>query len=379
MNIYYVTRTWCDRESGNNCALLRLAYADILSEVGNVVVVTPAYKKDKQIIDNKIVSIYTNSFVIKIMKRLERMGIVDDYLDIWGWVTYRILKKRVCSDDVVYAVTGGDLGTIKLAGKIKQKLGCKMFINFRDPIDRVPIDGNYMPEYPPVKRRERIMDKWVPRADCITTWIDMYTKYLIDRYPEMKNRVFPHYIGYFESAPEHNRTQAHNPLNIVCAGNNNYRIIYDAVRGLKNVKLTIISKNPEQIKKEMPEDNIECIGQMSHIDYINYVQEYGDVGYSCLEGDFYSIMMPSKVMDFINIGIPILLVLPYGTATDFINNNKFGIAVNKYDTGSIRTGIEKLMDENLYYEMRKSIQDNRKDYYYINRKKEFLDIIKQFI
>ena len=124
---YYITRSYPTSSKTTGGEQMRAAAVKFLKEHFNVWVVFPILNADS---DNIIIDEEKQTIAIpirynlKFYSHLEGMGIVEDYLDKWVSVAYTELKRRVSRKDILWATSGGELGTIKLASKLKATLGC---------------------------------------------------------------------------------------------------------------------------------------------------------------------------------------------------------------------------------------------------------------
>ena len=76
---------------------------------------------------------------------------------------------------------------------------------------------------------------------------------------------------------------------------------------------------------------------MSNKEYIDYLQKNADIGFVSLQGQLAELCVPSKLYEFINLGLPILGVLG-GDGKNIICTNHYGIVAD-YNTQSLRNSI----------------------------------------
>lgn len=88
----------------------------------NVIVVMPNYENKEFKIEENIWQIpFKGSHTLKLACLFQIIGIFDDYLDQWVDSAFEYLKDKITSNDIVFATSGGELGTFKLAHLLKKK------------------------------------------------------------------------------------------------------------------------------------------------------------------------------------------------------------------------------------------------------------------
>ena len=367
---------------GGGAALIRKTYADLLRSLATVVIVTPAYNSNEIVLQNEKIAFPYNTRNGLVDTFLQYARIKEDYLDKWVKQSFVYLRDVVSKEDIIFSVVGGDLASVKLGALLKREVGCRLVVNFRDPVDGIKIFEEKIPFYYGLCR-DKLADKYIGAADLLITSSETYRQVLMGRYPEKWDRVYNHYIGYLRQVDIKPKKYVNKPFNIVSCGTitkiQNADILYKAFRGNENFKITYIGREAAKMKNEMPEDNIVCMELMPHGQFLKYMMSHADAGFVGLKGKYLGVCVPSRVYEFLNLGLPILAALPDGSAKDIINKNEYGIACSDDDTDALVGAATRLTDEEIYRHYMHSIQKDRDQWYFCNRKEEFLDIIRNFI
>lgn len=134
MKLFFITRTFPDEKTGG--AIIRKGTVENLRKCGyDVWIIAPNYSS-KEFVVNKC-----NRYILcpikmslRISLILESFGICDDYLQYWAKESIRYLIDYVTKDDLIFATSGGELGSIMLGLMLKEKVGSKVVANLHDPI-----------------------------------------------------------------------------------------------------------------------------------------------------------------------------------------------------------------------------------------------------
>lgn len=377
--IYYVTRTWGNNEKSNNCTLLRTHYAKLLGTLAEVVIVTPNFfSREKRIEKNTVSFPYAQERILW-HQRLQKIGIEEDYLQPWAKGTINYLKTVVTEDDLVFTTSGGELASISIGDCLKRYTGCRFVINFRDPVDGSLVFGKKMPGYHGINR-DYAVGKYIKEADLVITACESFQIELQKKYPEKANVIVNHYAGYTTKIPDVRRKNKAK-RNIVYSGAmseaQDAKILYRAAKGIPNIMVTYICENPEKVKAEMPESNINCISLMPHETYLAYMEKTADIGFLSLKGAYFGACVPSKLFEYINLQLPILASLPDGAAKQIVLQNHFGIACSDSDVAELTQAVQQLLKANVYKEYAECVCKHREAWYCKNRNGEFLSQIEK--
>lgn len=314
---------------------MRKAAVEYLQKLGwDVVVVMPNYNSNKLKVENNIHLIPYNKNQ-RLAFWFERIGIYEDYLDEWVKNAFFYLKNKVTKNDIVFATTGGELGTIKLGSILKKEIGCKFVINFRDPLDYSIVNGLKLDKKFHVSR-EKQEKKYVSNSDLIITSSNTYKNALKKKYPFLK--IVNNYFGYIKKIDlnSFNKIKS-DKIRIAYAGNmgktQKPETLYEIYKKLKrnDVELYFIGNfSNNKILKNIKDKNVKLISYLEHNEFIKFMIENIDIGFVSLSNDYLGACVPSKIYEYINLGLPIFGALPDGDGKDLINKNKFGMA-KKYN------------------------------------------------
>lgn len=375
--IYYITRTWS--VNGSGCGNLRKIYADFLEDYGEVVIVRPNYESNEAIINRNMVAMpYHPGRIVSLMDcYMQYAGMKEDYLDSWVKASFHYLINAIKKDDLVFATSGGELACIKLGAKLKEQTGCKLIINFRDPVDGgIRIGGSLIPGYRGISREKKV-GKYLTYADIIVTSSLFYKEMLDKQFANSRILIVNHYLGYVNKVDlkEKKCINRNKAINVVYSGSmgilQGADMLYRSLKDLEGVNIIYICKNPEEARKKMPGKNVKCIPLMKNDQYLKYMLENSDVGFVSLRSDFCKVFVPSKIFEYINLGIPILGALPKSDASEIIESNGYGIVCDYDDFEQIREAVYSLSNKEKYEEFSENIYRDREKWHYVNRKKEF--------
>ena len=355
MKLYYITRTFYPYQQGGG-PLMRAAAVDKLRELGwDVVVVMPGYRQIKVHESDNLIQIPTLP-ILKITRLLQKVGLLEDYLDLWVRKSLKYLKNVVKKGDLVFATSGGELGTLKLAALLKSETGCTAVLNFRDPLEyalchNLLIDNSYHVS------REKSEKKYLSAADLLVTSSQHYKSNLIGKYPEFSQKVINNYFGFFSNLLEVQRINERDDSIIrICymgtmTNAQKPEILIEAfvslASNIKNkIELVFIGnhKNYREFDLYRNKDKIVFLDYMSSDELKGYIQKNIHIGFVSLVKDYYGACVPSKIYEYINFELPILAALPSGDGLDIVNDNKFGLACKHNNTSELQNNIEKMTD-----------------------------------
>lgn len=382
--IFFLTRTYPDMESGGG-GIIRKGTVDFLRQYGfDVWIVAPNYNSRKVDINDDCKHILLpHAGCFKICALKESLGIWDDYLE--GWTNYAAsyLTKIVNKDDLLIATSGGELGMIILAHKLKKNRACKFIIHFHDPLSYTTINGIFL-DYIKTRLHHVNRDKaeafYLKSADAIITSSISYKDGLIGKYPFYEEKIHHNYFGYIKELPVSIKPIG-NPICIVYGGAmgkiQSPEILAEAIIGVENVKVSYVGdwKSNPSLKKYENSPQIDMLDSMLNRNYINYLLKEADIGFISLQGKLASLCVPSKLYEFINIGIPVLASVK-GDAGKIISDNEYGMIAD-YDVNSLRETIKKMSVPEQLLKFRNNISEQRFVWSMEYRVKEFISIIRK--
>lgn len=358
MKIYYITRTYEIAKDSASCGGLRNYYVELLRKKYDVVVVSPNYHAEK-IIDNERevhLPFSPNGF----MSLKEAVGIYEDYMDPWAVTVIDYLKARITKEDLIFTTTGGETGCLRIGSVLKDLVGCKLIVNFHDPVDYTHI-GKIKTWGKWHVSRDKIVGKYTLNADGVITWAHDYAKILMDKYPHIKNAV-----GIYRGYRYANITEEHR-------SKDEFKVIYAGAMGAaqgvekfikiwgdcEGVMFEITGEAPKSVQKEAAKyKNIKLLERMPHEECMNYMKREADVGVVSIIPREFGIATPSKIFDLINLGLPILGIMPPGEGQDFINRG-FGLAADHTEIEKCRANLNKMMDKEFYTRTSEFVQKER--------------------
>jgi hypothetical protein len=383
--IFYLTRSYHPYiKSGG--ALIRAGAVECLKELGwDVTVVMPNYDSKYFVRDSNVWRIpFKKKHLQKISSLYERVGIYEDYLDKWVEHATDFLKKEISKDDIVLATSGGELGMIKLGSILRNITGCKLVINFHDPLNYGYMNGLKRDRKPHVSR-EFVQEKYLKNSQLIITSSEYYANTIRERFESESEKVHNNYFGYIKPLDLYKFKKNHSEkINIAYAGIMSSvqkpELLYHAFResGLdKEVNIYYIgdTENYRPIHG-IQDKNVHFINFLPHNEFLKFMSENIDVGFVSLTKDYFGACVPSKIYEYINLGLPILGALPNGDAKDIINKNEFGLACRYDDSELLVRNFRSLLSFEKLSSYKKNIIATRHDFAMSNKIKELHSLLK---
>ncbi|MFC1670442.1 glycosyltransferase, partial [Spirochaetota bacterium] len=374
--IYFLSRSYLPSITGGT--LIRQAQVEYFKRNGfDVVVVVPGYGADEITYEGNIIRLPFTKH-LRILSKMERIGIFEDFLDVWVKKAFNYLKDSITKKDLIFATSGGGMGIVKLGSLLKNHSGCKFVINFHDPIDYTRVNGMKLDKKFHVSR-EKSEKKYLSNVDLIITSSEVNKKSLQNKFPLLKNKIYNNYFGYIKDISINKNMSS--KLHIVYGGNFSPHqapdILAKVVSRIDNVDLSFIGnyKVNKQILKYT--DTFNFLSTMDYDSYVQYVLKNCNVGFMSLQGDYLGACVPSKLFEYINFEIPILAAMPFGDAYEIVNDNKYGIACKYDDLISLGKAIEKMKNEDLRNTFIENIQRDKEKWSMERQIKETINLIKQ--
>lgn len=349
MKIWYLSRTYLPERTGG--ALIRIAQVDFFREKGaEVIVVAPDYTGGACVVSNSEIRVPYRKSIIRFDQILERVGFLEDYLDRWVADTLALLKELVRKEDIVFATSGGELGCIKLGSQLKEQVGCRFVVNLHDPIDYTRVSGRKINRIPHVDREVQ-ENRYLQNADLVITSSQSNQRSLIEKYPKMATRVRCSYFGYISKAEAADKPPS-PALVIVYGGtydkNQSPEFLAHAVNGLENVEAHFVGNHagykPLDFARRY-QANCRFVDQLSYQGFLDYLTMHADMGFVSLASEYLGACVPSKMFEYINIGLPIFGALPTGDAKEIVNECLYGVAFEFDDVQAQRESIRSIVQK----------------------------------
>ena len=345
MRIFYLSRAF-PPESTSGGALIRSHTVELLRRAGfEVTVVTPT-RSSERVGQSEGVLRIPLSYALKPAAVFERLGIYEDYLDPWVRVALQVLMPRLSRGDVAFATSGGELGMIRLASLLKRATGCFSVVNFHDPLDYSLVFGKRIDSKFHVGR-ERQEAAYVGNADLVITTSQTNMLSLKAKYPAMAERIVNNYFGYMEEATLLPRI-ASPDLRIAYGGCFSElqapELLAQAAADLPGARLSFIGGGADYQPLRPYADRVSIVPFTPHDEFMQMLLTEVDVGFVSLASDYLGACVPSKIYEYVNLGLPILGALPAGDAFDLVNEKGWGIVVRYDDIEGLREAVVRMKD-----------------------------------
>lgn len=385
MNIWFLTRSLCPYQKTGG-GQIRLGQVEALKLLGwNVNIIMPNYKDSSiQIIDEIIQIPYTQHQ--KISSIYSRIGLYEDYLDKWVENALKYIQDMIHKEDIIFATSGGELGMIKLGSLLKDEFHCKFVVNFHDPLDYSLVNNLKLDNKFHVNR-EKQEYKYLKNSDLIITSSKSNEQSLHNKYAQWKDKICNNYFGYINKIDLKLYTKkSSDRLSIAYVGSMGVlqkpEILYEIFKKLntKNIDIYFIG-NISQYKplQNINDENVKFIDFMPHNEFLKFMIENIDVGFVSLVNDYLGACVPSKIYEYINLGLPMIGALPNGDGKDIINENNYGMACKYDDIEGLVNSIERMTDNNYLSEIKQNIINDRNSWSMQEKIEEVDSMFKKLI
>ncbi len=363
---------------------MRQGAVSCLRELGwDVVVVMPNYHTNEYIHTAEYIQIPWH-FPKRVALLFEMAGIFEDYLDSWVRKAYNYLCDKVHKEDILFATSGGELGTVKLAVFLKESVAAACIVNLRDPIDYTLVNGRRINKRFHVSR-EASEKTYLQKADLIITSSKYFESALKKKYPRIEEKIINNYFGYVHQVNLNSyKIQKRDKLHIAYVGNMEVaqrpEILIEAYQKVSNrnqIELFFIGDYQNYTPlSALHTEGVHFMDYLPHSQFLQFMVEQIDVGFVSLADDYYAACFPSKIYEYINLGLPILGALPDGDAKDIIEQNCYGAVVRYDEVDLLANKIEQMTNRELYMKYRKSVLQDRENWSMKHQIKEIDAILK---
>ena len=387
--VYFITRTYPGVSGIGGGALIRVGQVETFRENGlDTWIIAPNFSSSENIKDEekKILLYPFNTKLHLLYSLLDKLGLIEDYYSNWISNSLKELTSIVQKNDIVFCTSGGELGSIILGSKLKKITGCSFVINFHDPIlyakafgKKVKLKGSRF--FHVCKDKTEAL--YLENADFIYTSSDVYKKALCKKYPLLKGKIRNSYFGYIKeyNGTVDNEPKIKRPICIAYGGSmgieQSPEILAKAVAEMDGVNAYFfgdISSN-EYLKK--PIRNVHIMKHLPYEEYLAFLNENIDMTFLSLDGDLSEFCVPSKLFEYINLGIPMIAAVA-GDAARIISEKNFGIAC-EYDEKSVRKAIEHLALTENYTQAWESLKKEKFEWAMSNQLKPLVNQLQKLI
>jgi hypothetical protein len=267
---------------------------------------------------------------------LEKFWIVEDYLDERTKCTYSYLQVKVKEWDVVFATTGGELWCIKLWSILKKNKQVQFIVNYHDLLLYWFYDWHRLWSSFHVKI-DKSEYNYLSNVDKVITTSSVMTNTLVRKFPFLTWKVSYMYFWYRQDAPiPAYQIIEDDKIRISYIGSmwklQSPEVIIDVLEELpdsirKKISVTFIWNY--QLNQVIKNSNlVHKIPYMKRAELLPYVMKNTDLAYfSLINIPWLRYAMPTKLYEYIWLGLPILWVLPeWSEALNLIRREKIWLS-----------------------------------------------------
>ena len=335
--LFYITRTFTHNGQAGGALMREGAVNQFIKHGFDIEVVTYGSSVDIDTVVPEHVTLIDGTIRnLKCNLYMQRLGLLEDYLTSWANNVVQYLQHKVSDQDIVFCSTGGDLASLMAGCQLKQRCGCKYIANFRDPVSHTRYGEHHLERYTHVNR-DALLQKYVSNADLVVTSCNSYKDYLQS---VLSVTVVNNHFGYLSQSDyvcDFELRQPFSDFKLIYAGTlskyQGHKKVADTFRQLDNVSLDIYGHNKTLVKNM---GNVRYFQSVSR-DLLaqKMIHDY-DAGFVSLDLAYFGACIPSKIYEYINIGLPIFGFLPQGEARDIINDNGYGYIATTDNIAELR-------------------------------------------
>lgn len=365
LKVYFITRSYPSVKDSGGGALIRKAQVSEFERLGySVVIVVPDFSIKTVVQEESLVRVPAK-YNIRITHRLERLGIVEGYLDVFVKNAYKYLTEIIVNEDIIFATTGGEIDCIKLGAKLKKIRDVKFIVNYHDPINFTEVRG-YLSSDEWHYRKDSYEKKYVRIADLVITSSELMREHLITKYPDLKGRVVNSYFGYITRFEELINRMPENRVVVAYGGT------FSKTQSPELLAEIIVNSNTEThayfignwstydpILNYRKYSRIHLIPPMDYENFLRFMKINVDIGFVSLGSEYYGACVPSKIYEYLNLELPMLGALPEGDGKDLINRNNWGLAKHFTDKVGLEKALNEMTDKVKLKSFKKSVADAR--------------------
>lgn len=309
----------------------------------------------------------------------QHIGIFDDYLDPWVKSSFVKLSKIINKDDIIFSTGSGELGCYKLGHLLSKHFGCRHVANLHDPATYTYVNGQrFLTPFFHVKR-DRKEYMYFSSCDLLITSSKKYMMNLRNKYPSLALKLHNSYFGYLQRSLS-TSSSLNSKVRIVYSGTfdsvQSPEILISLAMKFESVEIHFLGKYSEyKPLKNISIANVFFHDFLPHGEFMEFMLTM-DVGFVSLKGDYYENCFPSKIFEYVNLGLPILGILPDSDARDFVNDNGFGLIVKDFDQEILIDNIIKVNFFGALQLFKKRILEERDLYSMEVQFKNVLDLLK---
>jgi len=294
----------------------------------------------------------------KLHEILYAFGFLPCYYLHWSWRVWRRYRRIFSQPGVVFAVYPV-FSSLALAWLVHRHFGHPLLVDFRDDFSGVMGRGRHRLWRPFFKRFEAY---FMRHADHVTVTTEALKDDLVARHglePDAVSVVYnivpSHHIPAVDASVVAHPEDA---IQIVYAGAmsriqspqvllqayNQLLAQNDPAASAMRIKLYGPESPYFRLKvKPQLKGTAQFFGLLPHTELVLQIKA-ADVGFLCLASATYAYATPTKLFEYIELGLPILAVLPPGAARDLIERHEMGLVVDLNDLDGLVRALVQMGD-----------------------------------
>lgn len=280
-------------------------------------------------------------------------------LSKWAFNAFKY-GEELCSVKKYDYILTKDQDSFLVGALLRDKYNIPLVATWNDPFPECHYPYPYTPKHNIFKKIEsKIIEKIIRKYVDINIFPNLRLRdYMIGRLSleNKKTIIIPHVVN---GENVRNLNQVKNELKIICAGNNKYpRDPFNIIKAIKklsfenpdiNAKLTFLGPIDDKIRNFIYKNNlgnrIGILGSVSYKKSLDLIREF-DVAVvleaNCKEG----IFLPTKVGDYLQLGIKIMAVSPVvGVLNDLYKTHNIDYFCNVNSIEDIKNEIIRAWNE----------------------------------
>ena len=294
----------------------------------------------------------------KLHEILYAFGLLPCYYLHWTWRVWQRYREIFARPGIVFAVYPV-FSSLALAWLVHRRFGYPLLVDFRDDFSGVMARGRHRLWRPFFKRFEAF---FMRQADHVTVTTEALKNDLTARHgldpdavsvvynivpPYHAERVDPTAAAYSTDSIEIVYAGAMSRIQspqVLLHAYNQLQEQHEPVAKAMQIKLYGPESPYFRLKiKPQLKGTAQFLGFLPHAELVRQLA-VADIGFLCLASANYAYATPTKLFEYIELGLPVLAVLPPGAARDLIERYELGLVVGLNDLDGLARALVQMGD-----------------------------------